>query len=332
MVAGPLEEGSQGGLFLLIKPLADGRVAGPQDPVEVRCEQGRSLGVGLVKLDQAAVDRRGLQNRRLLVGDGLVGLRLPCQKLFNRAKGGRVDIEFKRILRGHETPLTGGGKLKGIAGHDVPDRGPVGIRHRALGNNRVPLSDRQRLKGLSCGTTGFAHGHSETRADLSHNRGQVPLGQFREILAVGPASRPFAIPPLVLLVIAPGPVGSDRLEHGLCLGRGLCHFSREPDHPLGVVARPVARLGEHPRGDRPGCLGPGPVGDRGPLNAGDRLQGRLRLPLVERRLDLLPGIRPRPHRHLLRPCPVPHPRASEENHPGSEACRHYPCGPAATNQ
>ena len=136
-------------------------------------------------------------------------------------------------------------------------------------------------------------GGGELPADLGDDRGQVPLADRGQVIRVGTTLGAVAVPPLVLLVIAPGPVGPDRLEHPAGLGRRLSDLGGQENHTLGVVARPVARLGKHPRGDRPGRLGPGLLGNRRLLDTGQCRQGRLRLSLVKRRLNLLPGLSPR---------------------------------------
>ena len=103
------------------------------------------------------------------------------------------------------------------------------------------------------------------------------------------AGRPLLKPPAVLQEETPGPIGADRLQNPAGFGWSLLHGAGEQDQSLGIVAGPVARLGQDPRGDRAGCLGPGPIGHCRLLHASQRLECRLWLALLERFVDGLPG-------------------------------------------
>ena len=105
----------------------------------------------------------------------------------------------------------------------------------------------------------------------------------------GAAGCPLLKPPAVHLEETPGPVGPDRLQEAAGFGWGLVHGAGQQDEPLGIVAGPVARFGENPRGDRAGRLGPCLVGDRRLLHAPQCLERRLRLAFRERLIDGLPG-------------------------------------------
>ena len=177
---------------------------------------------------------------------------------------------------------------------DVPDGGPVGVGHRALGKDGRPIADRELLQSFSA-----LDRRGESAADLSNNCGQIPLADPREVRHIDATSGPLLEPPAVHLKVAPRPVGPDRLEHALRLGRRLLDRGGEPHEPLGVVGGAIAGLGEDPRGDRPGHLGPCLVGHGRLLDAREGLGSELGLSLIQGPFDPFPGLGPRAGRHLI---------------------------------
>ena len=252
-----------------------------------------------MKFEQAAVELRGFEQRRVEIGDCLVGLRLPGEELVERAERGAGGVEFEGVFRGDQAAFAGRGKFDGVADDHVPHGGPVGVGAFSRLDDRRPLSHRQALQGFSFRTAGAADRHGEPLANLADDGRQIPLGDglhiVRAIIPIipsirfGAAGRSLLKPPAVLHEEAPGPVGADRLQHAAGFRRGLVHGAGQQDQPLGIVAGPVARFGQDPRGDRPGRLRPCLVGDRCLLHAPQRLDRRLRLAFLDRLVDGLPG-------------------------------------------
>ena len=301
VVAGALDEGLERRLLPLGELRAHGRTARPQDPIEVGREERRAVGIGAVKLEQRAEQRRGLDEGRALVAEAGSSLGHPGTELVERAERGGVCIELERVLRSDEPALARGHELERIMGDHIPHRWPVGVGHRARLHDRRPLGDRELLERRPLRAASRAHSRGEPRADLLYDSGQVPLGDLRKVLGVGAALRALLEPPAVHLEIAPRPVGADGFEDAAGFGRRLLHRGRELDEPLGIVRRPVARLGENPRRDGPRDLGPGLVLERRLLDAPERLGGRLGFALVEGLLHALPRRRPRAVGSVVRP-------------------------------
>ena len=325
MIPGPLDEGLERRLFLLGEVVANSRSARPQNPVEIGGEKRGAVGSGRVKREQVAIQPGRFNERRTAVGDGWILLWLPGEKLLGRAEGGRISCKFEDVFGLDHAPLARRGEFECVAHDHVPYRGPVGIGHRAWGDERGPLSHRQLLQ---CRRLGKRRG--KPAADLANDCGQVPRCDRREIVGRRRPRRALGKPPTVLLEEAPGPVGLDRLEHGLRFGRRLLDRSGQLHEPLGVVRRPVTRRREHARGDRPGSLGPRLVLHGGLLDAGERLRGRLRLALVDRLLHPFPRLGPWPHWNVVRRVCLPHairsPRTPHEHRTGHDG-RHAPTNP-----
>ena len=275
------------------------RTACPQDAIEIGGEEGRAVGVAAMKFEQTSIELRGFEERRVEIGDRLVGFRLPGEKRVRRAERGAGGVEFEGVFRGDQAAFAGRGKFEGVADDHVPHGGPVGVGQFPRLDDRRPFSHRQALQGLSFGTAGAADRHAEPLANLADDCRQIPLGDGLQIvrpiipiipsIRFGAAGRPLLKPPAVHLEETPGPVGADRLQHATCFGRGLVHGTGQQNQPLGIVAGSVARFGENPRGDRAGRLGPCLVGDRPLLHAPQRLERRLWLAFRERLVDGLPG-------------------------------------------
>ena len=177
---------------------------------------------------------------------------------------------------------------------DVPDGWPVGVGHRALGEDGRPLAHGQSLERVVA-----IDRRGKPLPNFPDDRGQIPLADPREIRGIRPACGPLLEPPAVHLKIAPRPVGLDRFEHVSRLGWRLLDRGGEPHEPLGIIGGAITGLGEDPRGDRPSHLGPCLIGGGGLLDARERLGSRLRLPLIQGLFDPLPGLRPRAGRHLI---------------------------------
>ena len=313
MGAGPGEKRLERRLLAGGHSLADRGSGSPENPIEIGGEEGGAIGVRLVEAEQLGIEPGGFDQRRIAIGDRGIDVGLPGQKLLGASQSRGSGVEFEGILRGQESPLTRSGELERIAGEHVPDRRPVGVPHRSGLDQRRPLRHRERLQNLLLRTTGLAEAAGKAAADLGQDGGEIPGRHRRQVACVGGPLGPLAKPPLVHLVEAPGPVGLDGLEHGPGFGWSRDDLRREPNDPLGILGRPITHFGEHPRGDRPGRLGPGTVGDRGRFDSGQGLESRLRLALVEGELDRLPRGGPRPRDRLVRPGKTPHRNASQKD-------------------
>ena len=325
VIPGPLDEGLERRLFLLGEVVANSRSARPQNPVEIGGKKRGAVGSGRVKREQVAIQPGRFNERRTAVGDGWILLWLPGEKLLGRAEGGRLSCEFKDVFGLDHAPLARRGEFECVAHDHVPHRGPVGIGHRAWGDECGPLSHGQLLQRRRLGER-----RGEPAADLPNDRGQVPGGDRREIARRRRPRRALGKPPAVLLEETPGPVRLDRLQHGLRFGRRLLDRSGQLHQPLGIVGRPVTRRRKHARSDRPRRLRPRLVLHCGLLDAGERLRGRLRLALVERLLHPFPRLGPWPRWNVVRRVCLPHairsPRTPHEHRTGHDG-RHAPTNP-----
>ena len=245
-----------------------------------------------MKLKQAAIEPYYFEQWRVAVGDGRFGLRLPGEKVLERTERGAGGIEFVGVFRGDQAAFAGRGKLDRVAGDDVPHGWPVGSGHRALLKDHRPFANRHTLEGGSFRSALAADRRSEPLSDLTDDRGQIPFADRSQVSVVRGTGRPLLETPAVLHEKAPGPVGLNRLQHTAGFRRGLVDGGVKQDQSLRIIRCPVARLGEDSRGDRPGHLGPGPIGECSLFNPLERRGGRLWLPFLNRLVDGLPGGRP----------------------------------------
>ena len=182
-------------------------------------------------------------------------------------------------------------------GDDIPHRRPPGIGHRAFVEDLIPVAHRHRLEAF-----GRIERGGEPAADLGDDARQIPGGNAGEAVDGFPffahaASSPLGTlrkAPLVVLEKAPGPVGEDRLEDRFDFVGCSSNRRLKADQPLGVFGRPVAGVGMDSGGDGAGGVVPGPRGDRRQFEAFEGFEGRLRLPLVKRLLDIAPRGIPEP--------------------------------------
>ncbi len=168
-------------------------------------------------------------------------------------------------------------------GHHIPDRGPVGVRHRAGLDQHRPVAYGELLE---CRLGGERL--RKPASNLGYDCGQIPRGDLDQAAGVGGTGRSLRESPAVHQEILPGPVGPDRLQHAAGLGRGCFDRRGQTDQPLGLVGGAVAGVGKHSGGDRPGGLCPGLVGRRRLLDAGEQFGCGLRLLLLEGFFDRLP--------------------------------------------
>jgi hypothetical protein len=299
MVSGPCDKGLQCDPLPFVEVRAHGRVRSPEDPIEVGGQKRSLVCVAPVKGKQFAKQPGRLQERRIGVGDLRIGLRFPFQKGVARPERRPVSRHREGILGVDEAAFARGGEGERVADDHVPDRRPIGVGHRPLLDDRRPVGDRE-FRQLVL----LADGDGEPAADLADDHRQIPGSDLRNRgwlggvvrCAAGSAARK---PPAIVLEKFPGPVGPDRLEHASRLRWSLLDRRRQPHDPLRIILGPVARLGDDPRGDRPGHLRPGLVDGCRLFDSPERLGGRLRLAVGECLFDPLPLLGPRP-RHSSR--------------------------------
>ena len=301
----------------------DGGASGPKDPIEVGREEGGAVGIGRMEVEQRAVERGRLEDRRIGVGDARVVARRPGPELVWAPERRARRREFEGVFGVGEAAFTRRGKRDRVVDDDIPHGRPVGVGHGALGEQRLPLADREFLEGPAA-----IHRGGESLPDLADDRGQIPLADPCELAGLGPACGPLLKPPAVQLKIAPGPVGPNRLEHRPRLGGRRLDRGCESHEPLRILRRTVTRSGEHAGGDRPGHFIPCLVGHGRLLDARERLGSRLRLPVGDRLLDPLPGLSPRTGGEFLGVgTSLVHEENSQDGHDEEDPVTHARCGP-----
>ena len=276
-----------------------------------------------MEVEQRAVERGRLEDRRVGVGDARVVARHPCPELVWAPERRARRREFEGVFGVGEAAFTRRGKRDRVVDDDIPHGRPVGVGHGALGEQRLPLADREFLEGPAA-----IHRGGEPLPDLADDRGQIPLADPCELAGLGPACGPLLKPPAVQLKIAPGPVGPNRLEHRPRLGGRRLDRGCESHEPLRILRRTVTRSGEHAGGDRPGHFIPCLVGHGRLLDAREGLGSRLRLPLIQGIFDPLPGLSPRTGGEFLGVgTSLVHEENSQDGHDEEDPVTHARCGP-----
>ena len=301
----------------------DGGASGPKDPIEVGREEGGAVGIGRMEVEQRAVERGRLEDRRVGVGDARVVARHPCPELVWAPERRARRREFEGVFGVGEAAFARRCKRDRVVDDDIPHGRPVGVGHGALGEQRLPLADREFLEGPAA-----IHRGGESLPDLADDRGQIPLADPCELAGLGPACGPLLKPPAVQLKIAPGPVGPNRLEHRPRLGGRRLDRGCESHEPLRILRRTVTGFSEHAGSDRPSHFIPGLRGGGRLLDAGEGLGGGFWGALAERLLDPLPGLSPRTGGEILGVgTALVHKENSEDGYDEEDPATDSRCGP-----
>ena len=172
----------------------------------------RRVGFVQVKPQHVLIQSNSLELGRLCVGC----LRLPCEKLVQRAKHRVACSHFKRIFRLSSRELAGRVKAKRLVRDEVVQRRPVMLRQRRLGQQVGEVG------GGDCLEPSIGEGIGEVQIDLAVKPRKIPR---REIVAErlrGGGALQEAI--AVRAEILPVPVAEDGLQQRLGLGGGLLKF------------------------------------------------------------------------------------------------------------
>ena len=196
----------------IVRAVTGGDAFAVQQPQDVGVDKCRRVGVVQVKPQHVLIQPNGLELGRLCVGR----LRLPCEKLVQRAKQRVACSHFKRIFRLSRRELAGRVKAKRLVRDEVVQRRPVMLRQRRLGQQFAKVG------GGDCLEPSIGEGIGEVQIDLSVKPRKIPR---REIVAerlCGGSSLQEAI--AVRAEVLPVPVAKNGLQQRLGLVGGLLEF------------------------------------------------------------------------------------------------------------
>ena len=149
--------------------LAHGLVVAEAQPFDVGIQEGRLVVIVCVEAKQLLVKADGLERD----GIAVAALDLPGDELLGRPEDGTVGRELEGVFRLGRRLLAGVVELQGLMGHEIVERGPVAVGHRAFVQQVAEGLDGDLLELLLRG-----QGLLEMLADLGEEPRQVPGGKI----------------------------------------------------------------------------------------------------------------------------------------------------------